>query len=1022
MLNETPFLTNCDPDVHDISSYSVCLGGSAGSITTGIYNFMAGLGAGASLDNDDYNILIGAYTGTSLTTAQDNTSIGFQSMFSATDALENISIGSNAMYYTKTPNYNVAIGHLAMTNATTSSSTVAIGYSAGTGAFQYGGLIGGPTSYANTYVGAYSGAEAQANPIGNTFLGYYSGKINTGDYNTYLGTNAGAGMFSGNYNNVAVGINAMYGNTSVGAGNNTALGDSALFSITSGDSNVAIGEDACYSMTTGTSNFCMGEASAYNGIAVTENTSIGTSALFNNITGNENVAIGSSALQRNLSATSSVAVGNEAGQGTGNYSSQGGTYIGYRAGENVATGSDFNTFLGHWAGKVVTTAASSTLLGYLSGSNLTTGSHNLSVGSNIEFPSATADNQLNIGNIIFGTDIDGVGSTLSTGKIGIGTTTPVATLAVNGTLFVGTTTAYTQATSTISHSLNVMGNLKVGTSSSYISPYSTSTFQGVNITQGCFAINNVCLSTGSGSSNWTDAGDYLTPLTTTDGILVNSATSTITNLVTVNSTSTNATTTTLYVSGTATTTFGGGLNVASGNVNLATGGVFLINNAGVLSATTLGSSVLTSSLTTVGALNAGSITSGFGTIDIGTDTLAAGTTTITNLVVSNLSTSTFAGSIAVNEVNATSTFAGGIDLSDGCFAVDGVCLSTGGGSITGSGAANKLSFWTSATNISYNDNLTWDNTNMRLGIGTSTPWGALSIVTSTDPVIAVATSTGAIPWLYAMSTTTTVHDNLPYRFAIGAYTYKGYPLVDQLYVNGRINTGNWIQEFCTSGFGEVTTVSADVLRGCGRYTYVEDVQGVISFANMDFKVEAGTGGLTGVAAAGNGMGIIMLNNSLQIATTTPVFETVVKMTNTFNSTSSIFTAGFTNYSGVSADYAVLPTDGCYFTASSTEANWRAVCSSSAANITIQDTGVATTTGGGGVDDIRWVGMRIELNGTQAVFYMKDGNGNWTTTNTIGTTQPDAAMTSGVTVGKVSAGNSNGLYVKFLKLWYNHANY
>jgi hypothetical protein len=434
MLNEVPFLTNCDSDVHDITSYSVCLGGSAGSITTGIYNFMAGLGAGASLDNDDYNILIGAYTGTSLTTAQDNTSIGFQSMFSATDALENISIGSNAMYYTETPNYNVAIGHLAMTNATTSSSTVAIGYSAGTGAFQYGGLIGGPTSHANTYVGAYSGAEAQANPIGNTFLGYYSGKINTGDYNTYLGTNAGAGMFSSNYNNVAVGINAMFGGTSVGAGNNTALGDSALFSITSGDSNVAVGEDACYSMTTGGSNFCLGEASAYSGINVFENTSIGTSALFSNITGNENVAIGSSALQRNLSATSSVAVGNEAGQGTGNYYSQGGTYIGYRAGENVATGSDFNTFLGHWAGKVVTTSASSTLLGYLSGSNLTTGNHNLSVGSNIQFPSATANNQMNIANIIFGTDIDGVGSTLSTGKVGIATSTPTYDFTVDGTV------------------------------------------------------------------------------------------------------------------------------------------------------------------------------------------------------------------------------------------------------------------------------------------------------------------------------------------------------------------------------------------------------------------------------------------------------------------------------------------------------------------------------------------------------------------------------------------------------------
>jgi hypothetical protein len=72
-----------------------------------------------------------------------------------------------------------------------------------------------------------------------------------------------------------------------------------------------------------------------------------------------------------------------------------------------------------------------------------------------------------------------------------------------------------------------------------------------NATSTNFAVTTLCLTgdtcrttwpTG-GSSNWTDAGIYLTPLTTSDGILISSASSTITNLVMVNATSTNATTT-----------------------------------------------------------------------------------------------------------------------------------------------------------------------------------------------------------------------------------------------------------------------------------------------------------------------------------------------------------------------------------------------------------------------------------------------------------------------------------------------
>ena len=58
----------------------------------------------------------------------------------------------------------------------------------------------------------------------------------------------------------------------------------------------------------------------------------------------------------------------------------------------------------------------------------------------------------------------------------------------------------------------------------------------------------------------------------------------------------------------------------------------------------------------------------------------------------------------------------------------------GGGGITGSGAANRAAFWTGASALSYDNNFTWDNTNKRLGIGTTTPTNPLTIIDTTGGV------------------------------------------------------------------------------------------------------------------------------------------------------------------------------------------------------------------------------------------------------------------------------------------------
>ncbi len=55
--------------------------------------------------------------------------------------------------------------------------------------------------------------------------------------------------------------------------------------------------------------------------------------------------------------------------------------------------------------------------------------------------------------------------------------------------------------------------------------------------------------------------------------------------------------------------------------------------------------------------------------------------------------------ITATSTTATSTFGYGINLLNGCLAISGVCVGSGGGTITGTGFAGLLPVWTSATNL-----------------------------------------------------------------------------------------------------------------------------------------------------------------------------------------------------------------------------------------------------------------------------------------------------------------------------------
>ena len=224
-------------------------------------------------------------------------------------------------------------------------------------------------------------------------------------------------------NDSAYGYEACLGsNVLKDGGNNACFGASTLQRLTTGGSNSAFGQNAGADISTGFSNTLLGQG-----------------ALANVTGGSSNVAVGRLALNvLNGSSADNTAVGHEAGNGNGGsaFVGTGGSYFGYETGFNIQSGSDYNTLLGFQSGYNVTTGWGNVLIGAASttaNGNLTTGSNNIAIGNNISLPSATANGQLDIGNLLYGTGLMGTGNKLSAGNIGIGTTTPYSTLTVWGT-------------------------------------------------------------------------------------------------------------------------------------------------------------------------------------------------------------------------------------------------------------------------------------------------------------------------------------------------------------------------------------------------------------------------------------------------------------------------------------------------------------------------------------------------------------------------------------------------------------
>ena len=159
---------------------------------------------------------------------------------------------------------------------------------------------------------AVSPAPDGGYPGGNTAEGQAALlSLTTGGFNTAVGFLSLRSDTTGPYN-TAVGAGALLANT---ADLNTATGAGSLLSNTTGSDNTANGGLALFSNITGYSNTATGAFALFSNTGGHQNTALGVGALFNNISGNGNTAAGINALLNNTTGNGNTVLGVAAGGG-----------------------------------------------------------------------------------------------------------------------------------------------------------------------------------------------------------------------------------------------------------------------------------------------------------------------------------------------------------------------------------------------------------------------------------------------------------------------------------------------------------------------------------------------------------------------------------------------------------------------------------------------------------------------------------------------------------------------------------
>jgi hypothetical protein len=436
----------------------------------------------------------------------------------------------------------------------------------------------------------------------------------------------------------------------------------------------------------------------------------------------------------------------------------------------------------------------------------------------------------------------------------------------------------------------------------------------------------------------------------------------------------------------ATTTFSSGLTYSAGNV------ILNMANPNIWTALQTFTSASSTSLSALDAVQVGR--------------------TSTTTIRGDLATSTFSFALSTQSASttATSTMAG-INLPyGGCFAIAGVCLSTSGGG----GTANAK--WATSTALSTG---IYTNGATTVGIGSSTPWSTLAIVSnSSAPQFVISTSTtGTVPPLVWVTATTTGVQNWQ-RFLVGTSTGR-----DQLTVDGRIYSSMKEMRCDFPGASLTAAVTTGSANLCGQFTFNLDTTGFMESPSVIateggnannpsvLRIGAGASGVAGLAAANVGSAVRSIAPFFS-ASSSPVMEvSVMQGTSTQASfwpvaSSTLYTIGWDNQNTVSPVLEIIPNSFIGFVSTSTN-NWISVVRSNGTYTHWGDTGFATTTS----PLLSYSKMRIEMNENEILFII-----NTNVVNRVTTSIPTQNFGYTISVASTAAGLKKTFNISGIRLW------
>jgi hypothetical protein len=385
---------------HTPASNNVFVDGAVNVTTSGYYNTAVGPGALAANVAGMESTAIGwnalqTYTGTG---PAGNVAIGVASMRLLTTGINNVAVGTDTMNSVLTASSDTAVGIGALRQDNGGNNT-ALGYSAMTN--------GTATTAQNVAIGsqAMQGQSSVSGVTQSVAIGTLAmsgaATLTSAARDVFIGFNSGLVVTSGT-DNTAVGSNTMQ---TMAAGNqSTAIGSSSMISATGG-TDTCVGYNTCPSVT-GTGNTAIGANSMVSTSSANNSTAAGSGAMRFVSTGASSTGLGAQALGgisggSPMTGSSNVAVGFQTAVNLTSAASW--TAVGTQAGQGAAgvpsTGAG-NSLFGYKAGNLLQGAANNNLIlgQQVASLTLTTGNNIIAIGtsSSCDASAAAATNEIHL--------------------------------------------------------------------------------------------------------------------------------------------------------------------------------------------------------------------------------------------------------------------------------------------------------------------------------------------------------------------------------------------------------------------------------------------------------------------------------------------------------------------------------------------------------------------------------------------------------------------------------------------------